>query len=363
MGMRLISIATIEVLACLLASPAAPSAAWAPPKRLSWGLEPVTFQVLQEVLSPTEARPDEPDRAKNWHSIARPEQIRPAGAVHWLYLAGRGAGKTRSAAERVVERVESGEARYIALIGPTFADVRDIMVEGESGLRSVAGDRLVKYNRSLGELVFNTGARARFFSGEDPDALRGWQSTDVWGDELCAWKYAQATFDMAMFGLRLGNPEATWTTTPKNVPVLRALMAQPGCVVTRSTTYANRANLSPTFFQTIVRKYEGTTLGRQELEGQILEQTLGALWLREWFDRDGFRVSPMLFQEGRRGVFHPFDGVERVVVALDPSVSDPERRSDPNRMPDACGLVVAGTDATGCGYVIADYTAVMPPAK
>lgn len=237
------------------------------------------------------------------------------------------------------------------------------MVEGESGLRRVADGLVQKYNRSLGELVFNTGARARFFSGEDPEALRGWQSTDVWGDELCAWKYAQSTFDMAMFGLRLGNPEATWTTTPKNLPVLRALMAEPGCVVTRSTTYANRANLSPTFFQTIVRKYEGTTLGRQELEGQILEQTQGALWLREWFDREGFRVSPMLFNEGRRSVFRPAPGLERIVVALDPSVSDPQRRIDPNRVPDACGLIVAGMDAAGVGYVVRDFTEVMPPAK
>jgi phage terminase large subunit-like protein len=295
-----------------------------------------------------------------WREIARPEQLRPAGFVHWLYLAGRGAGKTRSAAERIRERVESGEARYIALIGSTFADVRDVMVEGESGLRAIARDLIEKYNRSIGELVFKNGAKARFFSGEDPDALRGWQSTDIWGDELCAWKYPQATFDMAMFGLRLGEPEAIWTTTPRNLPVLKQLMKEPGCTVTRSSTFANRENLAPAFFESIVRKYENTALGRQELEGQILEDCEGALWQRAWFEQEGFRLPSALVHDGRFS-FQPPEGLNRVVVGLDPSVSDPANDQDETN--DACGVVVAGVDELGRGYVLADFTEVMAPGK
>jgi len=300
---------------------------------------------------------------KKWREIARPEQVRPEGCVHWLYLAGRGAGKTRSAAERIRERVESGEARYIALIGPTFADVRDVMVEGESGLKAVAGHLFKKYNRSIGEIVFRNGVKARFFSGEDPEGLRGWQSTDIWGDELCAWRLSEPTFDMAMFGLRLGSPEAIWTTTPKNVPVLRGLMDLPGCAVTRSSTYANRDNLSETFFSSVVRKYEGTALGQQELEGQILAESRGALWQRAWFEAEGFRWAETFSREADGLVFRPPAELVRTVVALDPSVSDPEKRTNPNKAPDACGVIVAGVDDSGNGYVLADFTEVMAPAK
>lgn len=299
-----------------------------------------------------------------WREIARAEQVRPAGCVHWLYLAGRGAGKTRSAAERLRERIESGQARYIALIGSTLADVRDVMVEGESGLKSVAGDLIVTYNRSLGEIRFRGGARARFFSGEDPESLRGWQSTDVWGDELCAWTYGQETFDMAMFGLRLGKPEAIWTTTPKYVPVLTALMSDPGCAITRSSTFANRENLAPAFFESIVRKYEGTRLGKQELEGQVLEDVPGALWERAWFEREGFRLPRAIGMAGKDQLrFLPPPDLIRIVVALDPSVSDPDRRPDDARSFDACGLVVAGLDDKGHGYVLGDFTSHVKPAE
>jgi len=307
---------------------------------------------------------------KPWRLIARPEQIRPCTGVHWLYLAGRGAGKTRSAAERIRERIVLGQAQRIALIAPNLSDARDIMVEGESGLWQVARSQIETYNRSQGEILFDTGARARFFSGEDPESLRGWQSTDVWGDELCAWRYGQATFDMAMFGLRLGDPEAIWTTTPKNVPVLRSLMQHPDCVITRSTTYANRENLSPVFFQSVVRKYEGTNLGRQELEGQIMEEVAGALWQRSWFDRPGFRrpsainapASEIRPQSGNLR-FTPPEHLVKVIVAIDPSVSDPERRKNAYAEPDACGIVVAGIDAENRGYVLADCTAVMSPGQ
>ncbi len=311
---------------------------------------------VTEALNPRTRRPP-------WREIARPEQLRPPDCVHWLYLAGRGSGKTRAAAERIRERVESGEARFIALIGATFADVRDVMVEGESGLKAVAGHLFRKYNRSIGEIMFRGGAKARFFSGEDPESLRGWQSTDVWGDELCAWRLGQSTFDMAMFGLRLGSPEAIWTTTPKNQEVLKGLIQHPACKVTRSTTHANRANLAPAFFDSIVRKYEKTRLGRQELDGEILEEAEGALWKRDWFEVPGFRMPKALAQINGRLAFEPPPQVQRVVVALDPSVGDADDRRDTLRQQDACGLIVAGVDASGHAYVLADYTSVMAPTE
>lgn len=300
-----------------------------------------------------------PAGRKRWEEIARPEQIRPERCAHWLYLAGRGAGKTRSAAERIVQRVVSGAARFIALIGRTLSEVKSVMVEGESGLLSVAGDLVESYCPSKGELVFTTGAKARFFSGEKPDSLRGWQSTDVWGDELCAWRKGQETFDMAMFGLRLGEPEAIWTTTPKNVPVLKNLLTDPNCRVTRSSTWANRENLPPVFFEAIVQKYRGSRLGRQELEGEVVEDVQGALWERAWFERPGFRLPCALYS----GEFDPPPRLVRVVVGIDPSIVDPERRLNPMKEPDACGIVAAGVDAEGNGYVLADVSAVLAPAR
>ncbi|AIE86978.1 Phage DNA Packaging Protein [Fimbriimonas ginsengisoli Gsoil 348] len=237
------------------------------------------------------------------------------------------------------------------------------MVEGESGLQAVAGDLFETYNRSMGEIRFKGGCRARFFSGEDYDALRGWQSTDVWGDELCAWRYPQQTFDMAMFGLRLGDPEAIWTTTPRNLKVLKDLIAAPNTKVTRSSTFANRENLAPAFFASIVRKYEGTRLGRQELEGAVLEDVEGALWEAAWFEREGFRQPSAFVREKGTVVFRPPAPIVKIVVALDPSVSDPEKRRDPNKEPDACGICVAGTDESGNGYVLGDFSKVLSPAK
>jgi len=278
-------------------------------------------------------------------------------------ICGRGAGKTRAAAERLRERILSGKAKRISLIGATFADVRDTMVEGESGLEAVCGDLFETYNRSIGEIRFKGGAQAKFFSGEEPDRLRGPQSTDVWGDELASWTRAEETFDMAMFGLRLGEPEAIWTTTPRAIKVIKGLIANKSCKVTRGSTYANRDNLAPEFFEAVIKKYEGTTLGRQEIEGEILDDVQGALWKREWFETEGFRYEPATGIEDGRLVFYPPEGLQKVVVAIDPSVTDPERRKNKTKDPDTCGLVVAGSDEIGHGHVFGDYTKIMSPGE
>jgi phage terminase large subunit-like protein len=261
----------------------------------------------------------------------------------WLILAGRGFGKTRTGAEWVREQVRRGVKR-IGLIAPTIADARDIMVEGESGLLSVcgSGDTLYDGNKLLGRpkheparrrVRWRNGAVAMLFSAEEPERLRGPQHEILWCDELAAWRNGRRTWDMAVFGLRLGKrPRACVTTTPKPIKLIRELAAAPDTALTRGTTLDNRTHLAPGFVEAVRRRYGRTALGRQEIEGEIVNETEGALWKRATI-------------ETARGTV-PADLV-RVVVAVDPPASSGKRS-------DACGIVVAGIDAEGTGWVIAD---------
>ena len=198
--------------------------------------------------------------APSWFSTqARPSQRPPEWDWRvWLILAGRGYGKTRTGAEWV--RSLRNTAPRMAIIAPTFADARDTCVEGESGLRAICKpDEIAKWNRSMGELEFSTGAKVKLFSGDQPDRLRGPQHHAVWFDELAAFKYIQSAWDMAMFGLRLGdNPRALVTTTPRPLPLIKRLLSDATTHVTRGSTYENRDNLAPAFFAEIVSRYEGT---------------------------------------------------------------------------------------------------------
>ena len=216
-----------------------------------------------------------------WREWARPSQLPPPGDWRvWLLLAGRGYGKSRAGAEYVRARVKEG-ARRIALVGPTAEDTRDVMVEGDSGILAISppaeGPRYVPSKRRV---VWPNGAIAALYSADEPRRLRGPQHDTAWCDELVAWRYPE-TWDMLMFGLRAGtDPRAVVTTTPRPIRLLRELLADPKVAVTRGTTYDNRKYLAPAFFTQIVRKYEGTRLGRQELEAEILEDLPGALWNR-----------------------------------------------------------------------------------
>jgi len=286
----------------------------------------------------------------DWAFLSRPEQRAPDGDwLVWIYLAGRGAGKTRSGAEWVRQRVKAGSTR-IALIAPTAADARDVMVEGVSGLLSVcwehdktdAGLPMGRplYEPSKRRVTWKHGAIATLFSAEEPDRLRGPQHDTAWCDELAAWDDAQSTWDMAMFGLRLGrDPRAMVTTTPKPLPIVRELTRDARNVVTRGTTWSNRANLAPSFFAQIVAKYDGTRLGRQELHAEILEEAEGALWTRD-----------MLVKAAR------YPQLIRTVVGVDPPVSADGESA-------LCGIVVAGLGVDGRGYVLADYSGRMLPAQ
>jgi phage terminase large subunit-like protein len=271
----------------------------------------------------------------SWRDIARPAQLAPAGDwTAWLYVGGRGAGKTRAGAEWVHEQVQKG-ARRIALIGPTAGDVRDVMVEGESGILN-CGPVRPTYEPSKRRVTWPNGAIATTYSADEPDRLRGPQHDAAWADEIAAWRYPQA-WDMMMLGLRLGtNPQVVATTTPKPVKLVRDLLQT--ATVTRSTTYDNLDNLAPTFREQILSRYEGTRLGRQELMAELLEDVPGALWTRALIEK-------------ARGTAP--DHLPRIVVAIDPAVTSGEQS-------DATGIIVVGADQN-VGYVLEDLSGRFPP--
>jgi phage terminase large subunit-like protein len=277
-----------------------------------------------------------------WERWARKSQLPPPGDWrYWLILAGRGFGKTRAGAEWVRAQVNAGRRR-IALIGPTVADVRDVMVEGESGLLNITPPELrPSYQPSRRRIVWPGGAMAFLYSAEQPERLRGPQHDAAWADELAAWSKGQETWDQLQFGLRLGDdPRAVVTTTPKPLPLVRSLFADPSCAVTRGSTYDNAANVPEAFLARIVARYERTRLGRQELHAELLDEIPGALW-------------PYEILLGARVPSHP--DLRRVVVAVDPSGSNGADEGDQQ------GIVVAGIGVDGLGYVLADRTCRLSP--
>jgi phage terminase large subunit-like protein len=286
--------------------------------------------------------------SSDWQSWARHDQLppQPENPLEswrvWVILGGRGAGKTRAGAEWV-RAMALGEQPYaaepatrIALIGETVNDVRRVMIEGVSGLLAVHRDgERPEFEPSKSQLTWPNGSVAQMFSADNPDSLRGPQFAAAWCDELAKWRMPETAWDMLQFGLRLGNhPQVAVTTTPRPIPLLKRLLADTATVVTRAATAANKSNLSPGFIAEMTRRYAGTALGRQELDGEIVEDMSGALWQRAWINDTRVRTLPDL---------------ARIVVAVDPPVTA-------TAASDACGIVVAGISPEGHGYVIADRT-------
>jgi phage terminase large subunit-like protein len=269
----------------------------------------------------------------SWYCWAREEQRPPGGRWStWLYLGGRGAGKTRAGAEWLAHGVQEGKFRNLALIGATFNDARAVMVEGVSGLMRAA--KGATYEPSNFRVRWENGAMATILSAEEPDGIRGHQFDAAWGDEFCKWREPQAALDMLRMALRIGKrPRLMLTTTPRNIPALKALMAAKGVKLTRGTTRANRANLAADFVENLEALYAGTRLGRQELDAEIIEDNDAALWKRAIIERFRVRETPALV---------------RVIVAVDPPASVHG---------DECGIVVAGADESGAAYVLADLSA------
>ncbi|MBO9453094.1 DNA-packaging protein [Tropicibacter sp. R16_0] len=279
---------------------------------------------------------------------AMPHQLPPEGDWRsWVIMGGRGAGKTRAGSEWVRSIVEGskpldgGQCKRVALIGETFDQVRDVMIFGDSGiLQCSPPDRRPTWKASERKLIWPNGAEAQAFSAHDPEGLRGPQFDGAWVDELAKWKKAGETWDMLQFALRLGDrPQVCVTTTPRNVGVLKTLLESPSTVMTHAPTEANRANLAASFLEEVRARYAGTRLGRQELDGVLLQDAEGALWSSEQLETARKGEAPAL---------------DRVVVAIDPSVTS-------GAQADECGIVVAGVQMKGPpqdwrGYVLADRT-------
>lgn len=265
---------------------------------------------------------------------ALPHQLPPEGDwKSWVIMGGRGAGKTRAGSEWVRARVEGatpdapGRARRVALVAETFDQGREVMVFGDSGILACSPpDRRPVWEAGRRRLVWANGAVAQVFSAHEPEALRGPQFDAAWVDELAKWKKAEETWDMLQFALRLGeHPQQVVTTTPRNVGVLKAILRNPSTVTTHAPTDANRAYLAESFLAEVEARYAGTRLGRQELEGVLLEDVEGALWTTAALEGCRVEAPPAL---------------DRVVVAVDPSVTA-------GKASDECGIVVAGVVQRG----------------
>lgn len=300
------------------------------------------------------------DLKYNWPFWARPNQLEPGSPewrrafpsekigdwITWLILAGRGFGKTRVGAETIRSWVcgdtplSSGRCSRIALVAETAADARDVMVLGESGiLANHPKDFRPEWSPTNRCLTWPNGAKAWTYNATEPDQLRGPQHDGAWTDELAKFDKAQETWDQLQFGLRLGErPRQIVTTTPRPIPIIRKLINDPDCFVTRGRTYDNAANLASPFLKQIEERYGGTRLGRQELEGEVLDDMPGALWTRDMID-------------GNRKPLGMSPDFDRIVVAVDPATTSGEEA-------DETGIVAVGIsrddDGVTRGYVLAD---------
>lgn len=278
-----------------------------------------------------------------WPWYTSPGQKEPPGDwTVWLMMAGRGYGKTRSGAGWLVERVlESGAGTYVALVGATANDARAIMVEGPSGVLAASSDaERPVWEPSLGRLLWPSGAQGWVYSAESGERLRGPQFHFAWCDEVAAWPDASAWMNLRM-ALRAGErPRVVATTTPRATQFMRALKAAPGTVATGGRT-ADNPNTSARYRALMEAEHAGTRLGRQELDGELIEDAEGALWSRDLIEACRVRPAGTL------------PAMVRVVVGVDPpagTVSGPETGTHG----DACGIVVAGVDRFGIGHVIED---------
>jgi phage terminase large subunit-like protein len=263
----------------------------------------------------------------------------------WVIMGGRGAGKTRAGAEWVRAQVEGGRpldegrSKRLALVGETIDQVREVMIFGESGIMACSPpDRRPEWQATRKRLIWPNGAVAQAFSAHDPEGLRGPQFDGAWVDELAKWKKARETWDMLQFGLRLGNdPRVCVTTTPRNVGVLKDILANDSTVVTSAPTEANAADLAEGFLEEVRARYAGTRLGRQELDGVLVDAGEDALW------------TPAMLEAGR---VEAAPDLDRIVVAVDPPVTGHSGSDD-------CGIVVVGAVTRGPvqewrAYVLAD---------
>jgi len=273
-----------------------------------------------------------------WEFHARQNQIEPVGDwTTWLILAGRGYGKTRTGAETVNRWAEEARFGRIALVAEDPNEAREVMVEGESGILERSPPWFKpSYSPALKRIVWPNGVRATIYSAEDPESLRGPQFGAAWCDELAKWRYGQETWDNLQFGMRLGeHPRQIVTTTPRPTKLMRAIIARRDTIITAGSTYENLENLASAFRTAVVDKYEGTRLGKQELDAKMLDDNPYALWNLDEISK--FRVD------------WPDTEIRRTVVAIDPPISSGEDA-------DECGIVGMSLGSDGHGYVMDDFS-------
>lgn len=281
----------------------------------------------------------------DWWIVARDEQLPPDGDwLIWYIQAGRGWGKTRTGAEATWEA--SLVAARIAIVAESFSEGRDVCIEGETGIKALHPE--LQWNRSIGEMTFPSGARGKIYSAEDPDSLRGPNNYFAWCDEIAKWRYLKQTWDQLMFTLRKGDVRAVITTTPRPLPLLKEIKARPTTVVTRGTTYDNINNLAPAYIQNVIKPYEGTEQGRQELNAEDLEDIEGALWKRALIEQ--LRVFKI-------------PDLDRIVVGIDPSAT---------ATGDEAGVITVGVGLCFCkgtdkperhGFCLSDDSVQASPEK
>nr|WP_294168333.1 terminase family protein [uncultured Sphingomonas sp.] len=330
-------------------------------------LEPSELKLLVRGLPPDEAAILEGD----WRTWAHDGQCAPDGDWRtWVLMAGRGFGKTLAGSQWIAGLVATGEPLRIALVGATIDEARRIMVEGKSGLLTVAAPWVAGWHPSRRLLRFTTGAEATLFSGASPEALRGPEHHLAWCDELAKWEKAGECWDMLQLGLRLGErPRALVTTTPRPGPVLRRIMEGPGCVATGGRTHAN-PHLPAAFVKAIEAQYGGTRLGRQEVDGELFTDALGALWTVEGLERARVGLSSAR-PERSRGALDGSSGsnaprlqprIKSGTSARDERVGEAARLArivigvDPPAGGGTCGIVVCALDPEGIGHVLADHS-------
>lgn len=309
--------------------------------RLRWLLD-ASHEDRETLFNSLDAK-EQRKLSSHWSYWARPEQLPPHGDWRiWLICAGRGFGKTRAGAEWVNHIARTTPDARIALVGSSIGEARSVMVEGESGILACSSSSArPHFEASLKRISWPNGAQAHLYSAAEPEGLRGPQHSHGWTDEIGKWDNASnravAAWDNLLMGLRLGNdPRLLATTTPRAVPLVKRLMAethQGGVAVTRGSTFENGANLPARFLDAMRSQFGKSALGRQELDGEMLEDIEGALWSRTLLESCREVASP--------------EPVTRIVVGVDPPAS---------ANGDECGIVVAGITASGAGKVLADCT-------
>ena len=277
----------------------------------------------------------------DWKFWARKNQLTPSGDwLTWLVMAGRGFGKTETGANWIRERWLNG-AMQIAIIAETQKDLEEVMVKRLIDIHPPSEKPTVRY--SPVRISWANGATALGYTGTEPDQLRGPEFDTAWVDELAKYKKAREVWDMLAFTMRFGNdPRVIVTTTPRAIPVMREMLNDETTVVTRGSTFDNRSNLPAAFLNKLQKKYAGTRLGRQELEAELLEDLVGALWNHQAIDETRVEAMPAM---------------RRIVVAIDPSGTKGVEDSG-----DSIGIVIAGKGVDDRGYVLGDFTCKLSPS-